>query len=127
MSIEKTILTVAVLVLNQIRKDFADYEEACNDYAKQGFRPHHCIHGTNQWTDYDNICGACEDGEGYWHYETCGRRALDIAKAAHAEMLERCDMAVAMYLKGAPVDIGKMGDWINEPLTKLGYVPLHQR
>ena len=21
-----------------------------------------CIHGTSRWTDYDNICGPCEDG-----------------------------------------------------------------
>jgi hypothetical protein len=21
-----------------------------------------CIHGMSQWTDYDNICGGCEDG-----------------------------------------------------------------
>lgn len=127
MSIEKTILTVAVLVLNSIRKDFADYEEACNEWHKQGYRPHYCIHGTNQWTDYDNICGACEEGDNYWNYETCGRRALDIAKAAYKEMNERTDMAVKMYMKGAPVDIAKMGEWIMEPLTKLGYVPEHQR
>lgn len=31
-------------------------------YADQGYRPRYCIHGTNLWTDYDNICGGCEDG-----------------------------------------------------------------
>jgi hypothetical protein len=27
-----------------------------------GYRFPHCIHGTSLWTDYDNICGGCEDG-----------------------------------------------------------------
>lgn len=46
-----------------------EYEEAQRDAAKEGFRPHYCIHGTNLWTDYDNICGGCEDGE-FTQYST---------------------------------------------------------
>lgn len=41
---------------------YAAYEEACQaDYAR-GYRARYCEHGTSQWTDYDNICGGCEDG-----------------------------------------------------------------
>jgi hypothetical protein len=28
----------------------------------QRLRVHYCEHGTNQWTDYDNICPGCENG-----------------------------------------------------------------
>lgn len=40
-----------------------EYREACEDWYQMGYRPEVCIHGTNQWTDYDNICGGCEGGE----------------------------------------------------------------
>ena len=29
---------------------------------EDGFRARYCYHGTNLWTDYDPICGYCEDG-----------------------------------------------------------------
>lgn len=44
----------------------AQYEADCAHDREQGHRPHYCIHGTNQWTDYDNICGGCEDGLTVW-------------------------------------------------------------
>ena len=44
----------------------ARYEEDCAYDREQGHRPHYCIHGTNQWTDYDNICGGCEDSLTVW-------------------------------------------------------------
>lgn len=28
----------------------------------RGYRFPECIHGRSYWTDYDNICGPCEDG-----------------------------------------------------------------
>ena len=28
----------------------------------RGYRFPECIHGSSLWTDYDNICGPCEDG-----------------------------------------------------------------
>lgn len=30
----------------------------------RGYTFPHCIHGASRWTDYDNICGGCEDGYG---------------------------------------------------------------
>lgn len=40
----------------------ADWRAEAREDARQGFRPHYCIHGMNMWTDYDPICGGCEDG-----------------------------------------------------------------
>ena len=37
-----------------------EYEQACIEWAAEGFRPHYCIHGTNLWVDWDPICGKCE-------------------------------------------------------------------
>lgn len=59
---------IALRILNDWRERFEAHEEESRNYAKQGYRNHYCVHGTNQWTDYDNICGPCEDGYGYWDY-----------------------------------------------------------
>lgn len=75
-------LTLARTYLNDERRMFADFEEECAEYARQGFRPHFCVHGTDQWTDYDNICGPCEDGQGSWDYVSAAGRAIARAKAA---------------------------------------------
>jgi len=48
--------------LRRLQARQAAYDEECREWARQGYRAHYCIHGTNQWTDYDNICGPCEDG-----------------------------------------------------------------
>ena len=40
-----------------------EYRKECAEYAKQGFRPHYCIHGTNLWVDYDCACWRCEINE----------------------------------------------------------------
>ena len=39
----------------------AEYDADCAQWAEEGLAPHYCIHGTNLWVDYDNICGGCED------------------------------------------------------------------
>lgn len=45
------------------------YLREVEEAHEEGYRPPHCFHGTNLWTDYDNICGPCEDGlyDPRWH------------------------------------------------------------
>lgn len=57
------------IIVREARKDFADiqsvvanYNEMVEECRRQGYRAQYCIHGTNNWTDYDNICPGCEDG-----------------------------------------------------------------
>jgi hypothetical protein len=50
-----------VAAWHKIAQRRADYALECEADRRNGHRPHYCIHGTNQWTDYDNICGGCED------------------------------------------------------------------
>jgi hypothetical protein len=66
----------------------ARYQEDCAQDRAQGHRPHYCLHGTNQWTDYDNICGPCEDGLTVW--DLAERTAWD----RHALMLRVMDMFI---------------------------------
>lgn len=63
----------------QIQRTVADYNEMIEDCREQGFRPQYCIHGTNQWTDYDNICNGCEHGDlpQYMTYSDVLRDTLD--------------------------------------------------
>ena len=60
--VKRLIMFRALQYVKAMKKRAAEYEEACRDWAREGYRPHYCIHGTNQWTDYDNICGPCEEG-----------------------------------------------------------------
>lgn len=41
---------------------YRSWLEDCREWHEQGYRPHYCEHGLDLWTDYDPICGPCEDG-----------------------------------------------------------------
>lgn len=47
------------------REEFVEMQKEHDEPEYNSFgqllRPHYCVHGTNQWTDYDNICHYCED------------------------------------------------------------------
>lgn len=80
---------IALSEIKRFRKMFEEHDEARIEYAKQGYRNHYCVHGTNLWTDYDNICGPCEDGYGYWDYQNFAELAIQNARSAvrHAEKM----------------------------------------
>lgn len=46
----------------QLIKNSEEYLREVEEAHEEGFRPPYCFHGTNLWTDYDPICGYCEDG-----------------------------------------------------------------
>jgi hypothetical protein len=54
---------LAAHIKKQLDKRVKEYEEDCESWAEQGYRPHYCFHGVNLWTDYDPICGRCEDSD----------------------------------------------------------------
>lgn len=60
--------------LQEANQRVADYRDEVYEWYQNGDgRPvaaggkghtfPHCIHGSSLWTDYDNICAGCEDGE----------------------------------------------------------------
>lgn len=60
-TVNRAVIKLALAHLKRLKRRRAEYEEECREWARQGYRPHYCIHGTNQWTGWDNICGPCED------------------------------------------------------------------
>jgi hypothetical protein len=62
---------LALEILDSKRRAYREYDDAVNAWYRgpdQTYRFPNCIHGTSNWTDYDNICGACEDGYGHFDY-----------------------------------------------------------
>ncbi|QFG12171.1 Hypothetical Protein OBI_RACECAR_43 [Arthrobacter phage Racecar] len=113
------VLTLALQILNQYRARWAAYEYSCELDRKDGHTPHYCFHGTSRWTDYDNICGQCEDHGNYWDYETYARLALDEAIRRHQQTKEREALLIGLMKLGAPADkTFALGEWSQE-LMKL--------
>lgn len=52
----------AIRIMARLEANYAAYLADCESDYRRGYRAHYCEHGTNQWVDYDNICGPCEDG-----------------------------------------------------------------
>lgn len=82
------------------------------NYGGKGYSfPSACVHGSDAWTDYDNICGPCEDG--YSIYQL----AIWEASGRVAKTRERID-----WLVSAPDSLrhtemhGQLLDWAMEPI-----------
>lgn len=60
--VSKAILKLAAQLDAKLQREYAEYLESCEIDIRNGYRPHYCEHGMSRWTDYDNICGYCEDG-----------------------------------------------------------------
>jgi hypothetical protein len=118
---KSTAVKLAAIVLKQARADWAEYREACDEAYRAGYRPHYCRHGVNLWTDYDPMCGACEDGRGYWDYPTECQDALDTAKRAIAECDRRQELTrpVTRDPKLPGTIAADLLTWILAPMTAI--------
>lgn len=58
----KRVLQLAAIYDRELQAEYAAYLEEREQDWRRGYRAHYCEHGTNLWTDYDPICGYCEDG-----------------------------------------------------------------
>lgn len=130
--IANTVVALALVIFKDYAKQWAEYEANCEAYAKDGYRPAHCFHGVNLWTDYDPMCGACEDGYGYFDPNAYRRLALDEAQRAYSKQEERIDMLVKLMQAGAPIQIAELGAWATQPVQayypkeaqRVGYAAL---
>ena len=108
---------MALHILKRRRKDWAEYLEECEQAWKDGYRPHYCFHGTNQWTDYDNICGYCEETGNRFDYlfelSQCLREANRLTKL----QTERVNLLIQLRTAHAPIDFDEFIKWVREPLT----------
>jgi hypothetical protein len=99
----------------------ADWDEMARECAEQGFRPHYCIHGTNLWTDYDNICQGCENGEPLWDDARDWAEAKWRAEEALRKVEKRSKIAEQVFDEDrSNTDlIGEMSRWAFEPMSRL--------
>ena len=86
----RTTLKVALRFLKAAKARRSAWEDACRSWAREGFAPAYCEHGTYLWTDYDPICGYCEDSwtvydEALWHakhWEQEHRKLIELLRNA---------------------------------------------
>ncbi len=102
-----------------LRERQREYEEMCEQDRRDGFRPRCCIHGASNWTDYDNICGACEDGYGSYEGLVLYRLALDWAHRDWRQATERNEALMVILRLGGFSDTlrSELIDWALEPIT----------
>ena len=119
MATDARVLKLALQILNESRKAWAEYEEECKAYRAEGFTPHYCFHGTNRWTDYDNICGWCEDYGNSWNFQVAAQEALGKASRAVEEESKRLQMVIDMMKAQAPITITEeLSNWVKEPTAR---------
>jgi hypothetical protein len=119
MATDKSTLKLALKIMKRLRRQWEMYLEDCEEWRKDGHRPHYCFHGTNQWTDYDNICGWCEEYGNYWNYGMAARQALNEATEAQEAKAKRVSLLIDIRNAKLPVeDWGKLMVWAHEPLAK---------
>lgn len=79
----KSTLVLAHKIESKLAERYQEHLDEIEFWHAQGKRARTCEHGTNQWTDWDNICGGCEEGS------TMGdgvqRRRLAIERAKYIE------------------------------------------
>lgn len=80
-TIKPEVASLAIALTHKYWQGFLMWEQACDDDAREGYRPRYCEHGTNQWVDYDPICGPCENGVTMGDGVQRRQRALAQAKA----------------------------------------------
>jgi hypothetical protein len=85
--VPKHVLKLALGIYRQMSASYAEYEEACEQDHRRGLTAHYCEHGTNRWTEYDNICGGCEDGHSLRDPMVRRRVALDQAQERHGDAM----------------------------------------
>lgn len=80
-------VALAFKISKRHEANYRDFLDTCDYYIRAGRIPHYCEHGTSRWTDYDNICGFCEDGLTMGDPMT--RRSMALAEAR--ERIEKSD------------------------------------
>ena len=114
---------------------YAEYERDVADWYRhgdgrstldggRGYSFPHCIHGTSRHTDYDNICGGCEDGDGYWNYARELDAAYRDATWAQKQATRRSQSVLRFFgevdVHSLPDDVRSgLLDWVTEPTSKF--------
>lgn len=114
------IMRLAHELIELERRRFDEYEESVNKWYRhrhlnQGHTFPVCIHGSSRWTDYDNICGGCEDGDSYFDYLRVAKAALREAQARWDNYWEAQDKYIWMVSHGYDNEAaGKFSQWAHD-------------
>lgn len=102
----------------EVEEWYAEGDGRPVDAGGKGYTFPACIHGTSRWTDYDNICGPCEDGWGYFDWHREARYAVESAKYRLAAVEARQE-----WYRNCPQHY-RMPDELNNALIKWIYEPI---
>lgn len=117
MATSKAVLSLAAKIAARLYSDYLDHLDACEQDRRDGYRPHYCEHGVNMWTDYDAICGYCEDGISMRDGLTRREYALDQAKRRDAKCREIVRAAQTLTDLGVEVDMTPVWKEVTRLLT----------
>jgi hypothetical protein len=115
----RAVAELALPILADLKKRDAQWEEDAAEWARQGYRPHYCKHGTNLWVEYDAMCHRCEESV------TVYQEAVSIAGVRVRETLDRSEVVTAfllaanakhLRLPGQPV--ADLWAWVMEPVNR---------
>lgn len=115
-------------ILPGLLTDQANWLALDSEYAAEGYRAPHCIHGADMWVDYDCACGACEAGVFTAYSSTAEVRAYAVALAESQAATEiatahQCALmvnwAMRWHYETDPADWAALVDHLTEPLTLL--------
>lgn len=119
MESKKILLGIALHIFKDFEREWAQYESDCDLSYRHGYRPSRCFHGTNLWTDYDPMCGPCEDGLGWFDREAYRKISLDMARRDLDEFYKRLQIYTQLQTNNVPgIDYGQLIEWVGEPVNK---------
>lgn len=97
----------------------AEREAEVQYHSENGHRPSHCIHGTYQWTDYDNICGGCEEGVSLRRMAV--ERAAGCVKRWHERITVVCEAERLHRASDGLVSFDRLAlvDWMGAPIARF--------
>jgi hypothetical protein len=109
----------ALYHVKRLRRVQAEYDEEVREAAKEGYRPHYCIHGMNLWVDWDVICGPCEDGYGRYEGEALYKAALWAAESDISEYTRRINLAGPLMTEYGLASIREqLVEWVAETVRE---------
>lgn len=127
---------LAVKLVQKEREWYQKYDEDVDawyrDPVNRGLSYPCCIHGMSNWTDYDNICGGCESGFGYFNYMDQLRRFKDEVLAAEKLREKRFQAMRSFWEQNfSTSELGNvvseseinvfntLHDWVDEPVKRI--------
>lgn len=101
-------------IASNMIKTQENYRAMVEECAKDGYRAPYCIHGPDNWTDYDNICYGCEEENGFSEYSTEDEIRVMAREAAIQEHNQKISRA-----HSAAIAIDMAMDFASECSEKL--------